>query len=359
MPSGGAPLAVFLVSSLKSGARLRHGEQLHALAAKSGLLASNTFVRNSLLAFYARLPSPQAPALARHLFDEIPLALRDPAAHNTLLASLARAGRLDLAQGMLAEMPQRDTVSYTTVLTALARAGHAEDAVAVFRGMLAQDVPPNEVTLAGVLTALALERPPVPVGVAHGVTVRRGLNGFLIVATNLVHAYAAASQIWFLDESHGRMERVLKNVIDLQRVVEIYPTNHVDDPFWVVQSEDQMELVLKNGINLQLADDNDKAMMEDDFDWDSDNEYVDEDDMTLKAFQRSAYMLKPRKEFKRYSPDDYAKGKNLVAGSSRLSRMRSREDEVEDDDDDESDDPDQFVVARRKKLVSKRGRGPK
>ena len=81
--------------------------------------------------------------------------------------------------------------------------------------------------------------------------------------------------------------------------------------------------------------------------------------MTLKAFQRSAYMLKPRKEFKRYSPDDYAKGKNPVAGSSRLSTMRSREDEVEDDDDDESDDPDQFVVARRKKLVSKRGRGPK
>ncbi|KAE8804078.1 mutator protein [Hordeum vulgare] len=83
------------------------------------------------------------------------------------------------------------------------------------------------------------------------------------------------------------------------------------------------------------------------------------DDMTLKAFQRSAYMLKPRKEFKRYSPDDYAKGKNPVAGASRLSRMRNMDDEVEVEDDDESDDPDQFVVARRKKLVSKRGRGPK
>nr|ABE02631.1 mutator protein [Hordeum vulgare subsp. vulgare]ABE02647.1 mutator protein [Hordeum vulgare subsp. vulgare] len=87
--------------------------------------------------------------------------------------------------------------------------------------------------------------------------------------------------------------------------------------------------------------------------------FVAADDMTLKAFQRSAYMLKPRKEFKRYSPDDYAKGKNPVAGGSRLSRMRSMDDEVEDDDDDESDDPEQFVVARRKKLASKRGRGPK
>ncbi|KAE8769081.1 mutator protein [Hordeum vulgare] len=83
------------------------------------------------------------------------------------------------------------------------------------------------------------------------------------------------------------------------------------------------------------------------------------DGMTLKAFQRSAYMLKPGKEFRRYSPDDYAKGKNPVAGGSRLSRMRSMDDEDEDDDDDESDDPEQFVVARRKKLVSKRGRGPK
>ncbi|KAE8805916.1 mutator protein [Hordeum vulgare] len=83
------------------------------------------------------------------------------------------------------------------------------------------------------------------------------------------------------------------------------------------------------------------------------------DGMTLKAFQRSAYMLKPRKEFRRYSPDDYAKGKNPVAGGSRLSRMRSMDDENEDDDDDESDDTEQFVVARRKKLVSKRVRGPK
>ncbi|KAE8804606.1 mutator protein [Hordeum vulgare] len=74
------------------------------------------------------------------------------------------------------------------------------------------------------------------------------------------------------------------------------------------------------------------------------------DEMTLKAFQRSAYMLKTRKEFRRYSPDDYAKGKNPVAGGSRLSRMRSMDDEDEDDDDDESDDPEQFVVARRKKL---------
>uniref|UniRef100_A0A8I6X5S3 Uncharacterized protein n=1 Tax=Hordeum vulgare subsp. vulgare TaxID=112509 RepID=A0A8I6X5S3_HORVV len=82
------------------------------------------------------------------------------------------------------------------------------------------------------------------------------------------------------------------------------------------------------------------------------------EEMTLKAFQRSAYMLKPRKEFRRYSPDDYThKGKNPVVGGSRLSRMRSMDDEDDDEDGDELDEPE--PVVRRKKLASKRGRGPK
>ncbi|KAE8811877.1 mutator protein [Hordeum vulgare] len=89
------------------------------------------------------------------------------------------------------------------------------------------------------------------------------------------------------------------------------------------------------------------------------NTVEDDVDTPEKAFQCFAYMLKPRKEFRRYSSDDYAKGKNPVAGGSRLSRMRSMDDEDDDDDDDESDDPEQFVVSRRKKLVSKRGRGAK
>ncbi|KAE8776931.1 serine/threonine-protein phosphatase 7 [Hordeum vulgare] len=82
------------------------------------------------------------------------------------------------------------------------------------------------------------------------------------------------------------------------------------------------------------------------------------DDMTLKAFQRSAYMLKPRKEFRRYSPDDYAKGKNPVAGGSRLSRMRSMDDEDEDDDDDESDDPGAICGCEKEEASIQEGTRP-
>ncbi|KAL6615518.1 hypothetical protein ACP70R_037788 [Stipagrostis hirtigluma subsp. patula] len=201
MPAAGAPLAVFLVASLKRAARLRCGEQLHALAAKSGLLASNAFVRNSVLASYSRLPASLGLDPAHQLFDETPPPLRDAAARNTLLAALARAGahHLDRAEVLLAEMGpgQRDAVSYTTVVTGLARAGRVGRAVAVFRGMLREPVPPNEVTLAGVITALALacHRTPASVGMVHGIAVRRGLDGFVVVGTNLVHAYAAVSDL--------------------------------------------------------------------------------------------------------------------------------------------------------------------
>ncbi|XP_006644150.1 pentatricopeptide repeat-containing protein At5g19020, mitochondrial [Oryza brachyantha] len=190
----GAPLAVFLVASLKSAAaraRPRHGEQLHALAAKSGLLASNLFVRNSLLAFYSRA----APSLAHHLFDEVPRGLRDTTADNILLSALARAGRLDRARCLLEEMPRRDAVSFTTVIAGFSRAGHPERALGVFRDMLAEAVLPNEVTLAEVLTALACDGAPAPVGAAHGIAVRHGLDEFVIVATNLVHAYGAVAQV--------------------------------------------------------------------------------------------------------------------------------------------------------------------
>ncbi|KAL6615513.1 hypothetical protein ACP70R_037783 [Stipagrostis hirtigluma subsp. patula] len=106
MPAAGAPLAVFLVASLKRVARLRCREQLHALAAKSGLLTSNAFVRNSVLAFYSRLVSSLGLAPAHQLFDETPPPLRDSGARNTLLVR-AGANHLDRAEGLL----QRDAVS--------------------------------------------------------------------------------------------------------------------------------------------------------------------------------------------------------------------------------------------------------
>jgi hypothetical protein len=51
------------------------------------------------------------------------------------------------------------------------------------------------VTLAGVFTSLARQGARAPIRMAHGVAVRRGLDAFVIVTTNLVHASAAVSEL--------------------------------------------------------------------------------------------------------------------------------------------------------------------
>ena len=62
-------------------------------------------------------------------------------------------------------------------------------------------------------------------------------------------------------------------------------------------------------------------------------------------------MLKPRKGFTQYTPEDFnTRGKRALAGSSRMASL---------EDDDVNDEEEEVPVARptRKKITSKRGRG--
>ena len=63
-------------------------------------------------------------------------------------------------------------------------------------------------------------------------------------------------------------------------------------------------------------------------------------------------MLKPRKGFTRYTPEDFTtRGKRALAGSSRMASLE------DDDVSDEEEAPEPVAPPRRKKITSKRGRG--
>jgi len=99
--------------------------QVHALAARAGL-AAETSVANCLISTYARGGAAGA-ALARRVFDEMPLA-------------------------------SRDLVSWNAVLSAHAQNGLAVDALELYRRMRGPDgggVEPDAVTLVGVLSSCA------------------------------------------------------------------------------------------------------------------------------------------------------------------------------------------------------------
>jgi hypothetical protein len=66
------------------------------------------------------------------------------------------------------------------------------------------------------------------------------------------------------------MEWVLRNEINLEPAI----AKHVHEEPWSFKAYEQAKLLLKSKVSTKTIDHNDDALMEDDFDWDSDNENV-------------------------------------------------------------------------------------
>ncbi|KAG0552862.1 hypothetical protein BDA96_01G544500 [Sorghum bicolor] len=149
------PLSSLLRSMTPSLAPL-----VHALAFKLAL-SSSPYSASCLITLYSRARSP---ASARHLFDEIPVANRDP-------------------------------VCYSSTIVGLAQNGQYEESLSVFAGMRANAVDSTMYALSGALRAAAglavLEQ---TCGIhAHALVV--GLDGNVAVGTALVDAYGKAGVV--------------------------------------------------------------------------------------------------------------------------------------------------------------------
>ncbi|EAZ35608.1 hypothetical protein OsJ_19898 [Oryza sativa Japonica Group] len=184
------PHALALPAAVISCAKLHLASgvaQIHALAAKRGLLpSSDAYLLSALLSSYSRL---RLLPLARQLLDELPLASTPPATARTAFNSLisgstpsrrdrgsprtlpwptasclstraAAAAGASLARQVFEEMPRasRDLVSWNAVISAHAQNGLAVEAVELYRRMRGPEgggVEPDAVTLVGVLSSCA------------------------------------------------------------------------------------------------------------------------------------------------------------------------------------------------------------
>ena len=79
-------------------------------------------------------------------------------------------------------------------------------------------------------------------------------------------------EVWFLNESHGRMEWVFKNKVNLEPIRGDFRKNRTDEQ-WIEKSCAPLKRdESKTDINLERVDDNNQAPVEDAYDWSSDNE---------------------------------------------------------------------------------------
>ncbi|GJM86735.1 hypothetical protein PR202_ga02623 [Eleusine coracana subsp. coracana] len=109
---------------------------------------------------------------------------------NVLLDALVRAGDLDAAWEVFAEMPERNVVSWNTVIAGFVRHGWAQEAVDLFVEMTTvHGLAPDEATMVGFISAVRDIGLLGPGRSAHGYAIRRefSLDGALGVA--LINMY--------------------------------------------------------------------------------------------------------------------------------------------------------------------------
>ena len=114
---------------------------------------------------------------------------------NIMVSGYVRSGQLDNARQVFEVMPRRNCVSYTTMIIGLARNDCWTEAVEVFKDMRSEGFFPNEVTMAGVISACVYIGGVWDCRMLHGLVIKLQLLGSVFVSTNLLNMYCGFSRI--------------------------------------------------------------------------------------------------------------------------------------------------------------------
>ncbi|CAN6218040.1 unnamed protein product [Urochloa humidicola] len=207
--SGADPDPATYALALASCARGRDraaAAQLHAHAAKRGLVASHRRVRGGLVHAYTACGMlPQA----RRVFDGG--TDNDMFAWNCLLRGYAQEGGVaDALRDFFGRMPSRDTVSWNTVLSWCVANGEYDEAIAVFREMLAsQECQPDRVTLVSVVSAITYLGA-LALGLwAHAYVIRKGVEVDEKLSSALINMYSKCGfiegAVYVFENTGGKM----------------------------------------------------------------------------------------------------------------------------------------------------------
>ncbi|KAF0919704.1 hypothetical protein E2562_030952 [Oryza meyeriana var. granulata] len=200
--------AVLVLKPLSAAASLPLLSHFHAHLLRSNLLAY-PHVASSLLRCYSLL----SPALAHHLFDQIPPSTCNLVVVNVMLGSLCRSSDLASARAFFDGIPDKDVVSWSTMLTCYFSHSRLAEGLAFFRTMtfttqLAADYVMLVTVLTGCASAGLL---PVSCRAIHGYVVRREITFTMHLGTALINCYSKAGRLDYASRVFLRVP--LRNVM--------------------------------------------------------------------------------------------------------------------------------------------------
>ncbi|KAH7681135.1 TPR-like protein [Dioscorea alata] len=128
---------------------LNLGKSVHAIIEKSNLNVTVNLL-NALVDMYGKCCCVGS---ARKVFDG--METKDVFSWTSLLNAYAKSGDLELARQIFDDMPEKNAVSWSSMIAGYSQANQPDEALEMFRAMVAASVEPIDATLVSVLSSCA------------------------------------------------------------------------------------------------------------------------------------------------------------------------------------------------------------
>ncbi|KAM1049109.1 hypothetical protein ACFX13_028865 [Malus domestica] len=191
------------------------GAQIHALTHKLGF-HFHVYVQTALVNMYVACGSL---VLALNVFDEMPH--RNSVTWNVMITGLAKWGELKLARSMFDQMPEPTVVSCTAIIDVYSRMNQPQEAVALFRRMVVEDlIVPTGITLLAIFPAVSVLGDLKICQSLHAYGEKKGFNASDIrVANSLLDSYAKCGCIESASRFFEEIPAQRKNLVSWTSII--------------------------------------------------------------------------------------------------------------------------------------------
>ncbi|KFK23944.1 hypothetical protein AALP_AAs47289U000400 [Arabis alpina] len=163
--------------------------QAHGQVLVAGFL-SNVVLSCSIIDAYAKCGQMDC---AKRCFDEMPV--KDIHIWTALISGYAKLGDMQVANKLFCEMPEKNPVSWTALIAGYVRQGSGDQALDLFRKMIALRVKPEQFTFSSCLCASASIASFRHGKQIHGYMFRTNVRPNAIVISSLIDMYSKSGSL--------------------------------------------------------------------------------------------------------------------------------------------------------------------
>ncbi|KAH7301661.1 hypothetical protein KP509_23G037000 [Ceratopteris richardii] len=141
-------------------------------------------------------------------------------AQNAIINLYAKCGKLDIANALFIEAPDRNVITWTTLITAYSQLGQGKQALELYFRMQRDQVDPNEVTFVSVLDACS-NMSDISLGqIMHAQITETGLDDDTVLGTALLNLYGKCGH---LHDARSMFKRIKeRNLVTWSAMIGVY-----------------------------------------------------------------------------------------------------------------------------------------